>query len=293
MLPASASITEILLRADARGEPLGPYAVTFLVRRYVATGATELRGVLERGLTSALEGLATGHHPKADWLHTLCEAAAVSDDKRILDAVADAANGLRAEWPGRGAIAQSMRSVDACLTAAAILSAAPAGLQARTTTDHGLIGAAVDELERVIGIAYHPGEMLPRSVDRPEDADGGIEEHVAAATALLTAHDVTARLPYSMLAEELIQALRTSRGPEGPLYTERWSTERCALARVLCRLARLHDDEEYRRAAVIARSCDYRADAKAVLDAMAPQDAESAEGASMFGVAMDELVRAS
>ena len=35
---AAAPITDILLQADARGEPLGPAGVTFLVRRYAATG---------------------------------------------------------------------------------------------------------------------------------------------------------------------------------------------------------------------------------------------------------------
>jgi hypothetical protein len=275
MLTVAASITEILLRADARGEPLGPAGVTFLVRRYAATGAGELHGALERGLTGALEA----DHSSADWIHTLCEAAAVTDDERIADVVAAAAHTLRKRWPCRGAFADAMRTVDACLTAAACLGGGD------------LIGAAIDEMERAIGIAYQPGEMLPRSLLRPDDADGGIVEHVAAAAALLTAHDVTARLPYSMLAEELIQALRRPGGPggpEGPHYIER-----CALARVLCRLARLHDDEEYRHAAVIARSSDYRAEAKAMLDNMAPPPAAPIEEAAMFGVAIDELARAS
>jgi hypothetical protein len=280
MHTVAASIAEILLRADARGEPLGPAGVTFLVRRYAATGANELRGALERGLTGALEGLATGQLPGAAWMHALCEAAAVTDDDRILDAVAVAAHALRDGWPGRGAIADAMRSVDACLTAAVVLS------------DTNLIGAAVDELEGVMCTAYHPGEMLPRSLRRADAADGGLDEHVAAAAALLTAYDVTARLPYSMLAEELIQVMRrtggsdSSCGPEGPHHAVR-----CALARTLCRLARLHDDEEYRRAAVIARACDYRADARAVLDT-APH-VDPIEDVAMFGVAMDELARAS
>jgi hypothetical protein len=85
-----------------------------------------------------------------------------------------------------------------------------------------------------------------------------------------------------MLAEELIQPMRATGGPKGPHY-----------ARVLCRLARLHDDEDYRRTAVIARSTDYRAEAKAVLEDIPPPDSERSEDAAMLGLATDELVRAS
>ena len=157
-----------------------------------------------------------------------------------------------------------------------------------------LLGAAIDELERVVCLTYRPGERLPRLLRNPDADDGGVGEHVAAATALLTAHDMTARLPYSMLAEELMQAVRRSGGegahydltggPEGPHYE---------LARVMCRLARLHDDEDYRRTAVIARSSDYRAEAKAVLEEIPPPDGGRSEDAAMFGLATDELVRTS
>jgi hypothetical protein len=284
MPTAGVSITGILLQADARGEPLGPLALTFLVRRYAATGAEELRGALERGLTTGLEGLASENRNKAGWIQTLCEAAAVADDERIGDGVMRAARGLCAGWPSRGAIVDAMRDVDACLTAALVLD----------ERGRDVAGAAVDELERVMCIAYHPGEMLPRSLQNPEEPDGGIEEHVAAASALLTAHDLTARLPYSMLAEELIQAVRRPGGPHETGQAEGLNCAgRCALARVLGRLARLHDDDDYRRAAVIARSCDYRAEAKAELDAIAALPGASTEDAAMFGVAMDEVARPS
>ncbi len=152
-----------------------------------------------------------------------------------------------------------------------------------------LIAAAVDELERVICIAYHPGEMLPRSLRSPDEADGGVVEHVAAATALLTAYGLTTRLPYSMLAEELIQ-------PSARTCTRRERcgvATRCALARALCRLARLHDDDEYRRAAVMANARDYRAEAAALLDGMTAAHLDSSENAAIVGVALDELARAS
>ena len=259
-----ASITEMLLRADARGEALGPAALAFLVRRYAEAGGDDIRGAVERGLTHALDG-----DINAAWIHTLSEAAAVTDDERIVGAVAAAARRLRDGWPSRGTMVEAMRDIDACLAAAPLVGG-------------DLLGAAIDELERVVCLVYRPGERLPRTLRNPDSDDGGVEEHVASATALLTAHDVTARLPYSMLAEELTQLVRATGGPKGPHY-----------ARVLCRLARLHDDEDYRRTAVIARSTDYRAEAKAVLEDIPLPDSERSEDAAMLGLATDELVRAS
>jgi uncharacterized protein YyaL (SSP411 family) len=266
-----ASITEMLLRADARGEALGPAALAFLVRRYAEAGGDDIRGAVERGLTHALDG-----DINAAWIHTLSEAAAVTDDERIVSAVAAAARRLRDGWPSRGTMVEAMRDIDACLAAAPLVGG-------------DLLGAAIDELERVVCLAYRPGERLPRSLRNPDNDDGGVEEHVASATALLTAHDVTARLPYSMLAEELTQLVRAMGGPKGPHYAR----EGPHYARVLCRLARLHDDEEYRRTAVIAQSADYRAEAKAVLEDIPPPDSDHSEDAAMLGLATDELVRAS
>ena len=281
---AAAPITDILLQADARGEPLGPAGVTFLVRRYAATGADEIRDVLERGLTTALDRAEAGGRWDVDWVHALCEAAAVADDERIADAAAAAALSLRDEWPCRDGIADAARSVDACLTAAVFAGDRLSGRIEGQARD--LIAASVDELERVICIAYHPGEMLPRSLRSPDEADGGVVEHVAAATALLTAYGLTTRLPYSMLAEELIQPTQLHEAECG-------IATRCALARALCRLARLHDDDEYRRAAVMANARDYRAEAAALLDGMTAAQLDSSENAAIVGVALDELARAS
>lgn len=262
---AGAAITERLLRDDT---PLGPAALTFLMRRYATAGGDELRPALERGLTRALDQVAGGDSAPA-WIHVLCEAAAITDDDRIVDAVADASRALRAGWPCRGTLVDAMRNVDACLVAASLVGV-------------DLISPTIDELERVVALVYRPGERLPRSVRDPDADDGGIDEHVAAASALLTAHDLTERLPYSMLAEELIQPLRAAGGPKGPHYV-----------RVLCRLTRLHDDEDYRRAAVIAASSDYRAEARAVLeDIRLPDDADR-EDVALVGLATDELARTS
>jgi hypothetical protein len=262
---AGASIIESLLRGDA---PLGPDALTFLMRRYAATGDAQLRPALERGLTQALDQVVDGDSPAA-WIHVLCEAAAITDDERIADAVAGASRALRDQWPCRGSLRDAMRSVDACLAAASLVGS-------------DLVAASIDELERIVGLVYRPGERLPRTLQNPDGDDGGVEEHVAAATALLTAHDVTARLPYSMLAEELIQPVRAMGAPKGPHYVL-----------VLCRLARLHDDEEYARAAVVARESDYRAEARAILENVGRNVDANREDAALFGIVTDELARTS
>jgi hypothetical protein len=270
MAGASAFITESLLRGDA---PLGPAALTFLVRRYATAGGDELRPALERGLTQALDRVAGGDSAPA-WIHVLCEAAAVTDDERIVAAVADASRALRGGWPSRGSLLDATRSVDACLAAAILLD------------DRGFIGQTIDELERIVGLVYQPGERLPLSLRTPDEPDGGIEEHVTAASTLLTAHDLTARLPYSMLAEELIQPMRFDHQTGGvPI--------RCTFARVLGRLARLHDDEEYVRAAVVARSTDYRAEARTILEAVAHSVDANREDAALFAIVTDELARTS
>ena len=177
---AAAPITDILLQADARGEPLGPAGVTFLVRRYAATGADEIRDALERGIDRRARAR-WGRRPlgRATGCMRCVEAAAVADDERIADAAAAAALSLRDEWPCRDGIADAARSVDACLTAAVFAGIGfRAGSKDRPATSSR---RAVDELERVIGIAYQPGEMLPRSLRSPDEADGGVVEHVAAA----------------------------------------------------------------------------------------------------------------
>jgi hypothetical protein len=64
----------------------------------------------------------------------------------------------------------------------------------------------------------------------------------------------------------------------------------CEAARVFCRLARLHDDAEYRAAAILAPNADYRADASRLLAELAPRARARADGAAMYGVALREFV---
>ena len=50
------SVTDAVLQALARDEPLAAPALTFLLRRYGATGRDDLRDALEPALARAVEG---------------------------------------------------------------------------------------------------------------------------------------------------------------------------------------------------------------------------------------------
>jgi uncharacterized protein YyaL (SSP411 family) len=101
---------------------------------------------------------------------------------------------------------------------------------------------------------------------------GGLAAYVTLSFALLTAYDVSGRLPYSMLAEELVQfARRTLWDDAAACFTDTQldAVESCFLncdaARVLCGLAALHADDGYRAAAVIKPEAAYLDDAARIL----------------------------
>jgi hypothetical protein len=307
-------LTEAVLQAEAR-EPIGPAALTLLLRRYAATGLDDIRDALGRGLARGLDAIespdlrgpaydtkdvgpsfppplaghrassggpdeaqrakagSSGYNDLADWLTLFAEASSVSEDERMREAVSTLATRLRRAWPARGLVAPAMRSAGACLTAVQALE--------HSKDAHDLMAAAVDEMERIIGRVYRPGEPIARSLQQPDEADGEFSDHVDAASTLLTAHEITGRLPYSMLAEELMQsALRTS-------GTEDFFA-RCETARVFGRLAALHDDADYRKAAVIAGRADYRSDAERILESLSSSYRAFGAAAAIYGVALDE-----
>ena len=232
----------------------------------------ELRDALGPALAQALAlaGADATVIGRAAWLTLLVEATAVADDDRIHPAAVELIAALQAAWPAQTRIDELSASVEACLRAAEIV-------------DPGeLVQDAIDRLERVIGGSYRPGDGLMR--DR-----GGIrvrcsvDDHVRGASALLTAFELTGRLPYSMLAEELIAIATRDAGG---------FVIQCEAARVLCRLAALHDDPGYRGAAVIAAGADYRAEASRIL---AAESARAREGtpsaAAAYGLALLDLLK--
>jgi hypothetical protein len=264
---------------DAIGrDEVSPVAALFLLRHYVSTQRDDLRDPLGVALAQALAVTSdeTDTRARAAWLVLFVEAAAITDDDRILRAADALVGGLRAAWPvdsasAAGLIASAV-SVDACLRASSLFDPSE------------LVPPAIDELERSVGGAYRPGEsLLVARTFLVNDAEV-LATHVHAAAALLTAYEITGRLPYSMLAEELMHSCRRpSAGDEGDVQ--------CETARVLCRLAALHDDADYRRAAVLAPDADYKGDAARILRehnglAYAGQVARAAR----YGIALRELM---
>jgi hypothetical protein len=245
--------------------------VLFLLRHYLASGSDEARDALGIALASALERASDEPSivERAAWLTVFVEATAIAEDDRIGAAAQALAASLSSAWPAADGLRDGLASVDACLHASAVIGSAD------------LVPAAVDELERIVGGAYRPGTgLVERGSARASPAD-----HVHAASALLTAFEYTGRLPYSMLAEELIQIARREVASEADFVTC------CEAARALCRLAALHDAAEYRAAAIIASDADYRGDAARLLEIQAPHvEAVVLAHAALYGVALRELM---
>jgi hypothetical protein len=266
-------IVEAVLDALARGEQESPADLMLLLRRYVATGRPELSDAIGGALARALDGLAASEQSDdraPEWLTVLVAAAAISQDERLQEAVASTAAGIQRGWPGRGPLAFSFRGIEGCLAATGL-----GGGEA-------LAASAIDELERVVGRSYEPGEGL---------AGGELLDHSAAASALLTAFAAAGRLPYAMLADELIQFAR-----------RRWWNDQlggfnaefganCEMARVLCRMAVLHGDDGYREIAVLAPRADYARDARRTLERLSPASVEQGTNAALYALALDEYLK--
>ncbi len=243
--------------------PPDAIALILSLRHFATTDREEVRETLGQGLTAALASYADEptFSGRAAWLSLFRDAAALSDDARLPAAAGCLVASLRHDWHRPARVADTACAIEACLHAAD-LDPDAAG---------ALIAAAVDELERIVGRSYGPGEGI-----------GDYADHVRAAAALVTAYEVTGRLPYAMLAEELMQGSKRTPAPD------RGFTTACEAARVFCRLALLHDDAHYRASAVLAPNADYRADASRILAALAPS--ADAGAAAQYGLALSELL---
>jgi hypothetical protein len=243
--------------------PFDATALMFLLRHFAATDRDDVRDSLGQALTVSLAGYEDDKSiaGRAAWLSLFRVAAALSDDERLATAAGGLVASLRRDWRSGASVADAAASVEACLRAADL----------DTDAAGALITAAIDELERIVGQSYGPGEGI-----------GDYADHVRAAAALLTAYETAGRLPYAMLAEELMQTSKRT-----PASGRSFSID-CEAACVFCRLARLHDDAAYRAAAVLAPNADYRADASRLLAELAPR--ARADGAAMYGVALSEFV---
>jgi len=291
---ALAWIVDCVLGALAGGEPASPAGLTLLLRRYAATGRADLGDALGSALARALDRATSPDRPDAgqsEWLGVFVEAAAISEDERLPATAAALVVALRRSWPGKGALRPALRSIDACLIAAHL------------GNEDVVAVAAIDELERIVGASYEPGEGL---------VGGDLLDHAAASATLLTAFAIAGRLPYAMLAEELVQFARRTwwddpgggfrlerRTPNAARehverrteHAERFFLANCEAARVLCRLAALHADPEYRQMAVIAGQSDYAEDARRTLEALALDYRDRGTESAVYGLAIDEYLR--
>ena len=261
--------------AVAREEFMDAAVPAFLLRRYLGADEAELRETVGLALAQALTLAAadTTVLGRSGWLMLLVEATAVAEDERILPAAVELIAALRADWHAQSRIDEASASVDACLRAAGIVDAG------------GLVQDSIDQLERIVGGSYRPGDGLVRERGGIR-VRGSLDDHARAASALLTAFDVTGRLPYSMLAEELIVFARREPSLDAGLEIH------CAAARVLCRLAVLHDDPGYRGAAVIAGGADYRAEAAQVLAEQSRLvSSATTSAAAAYGLALLDLLK--
>jgi hypothetical protein len=218
----------------------------------------------------------------ASWVFVFVECAALSEDERLVQAVLHLAGELSRAWPSRGRIQPAMESIEACLVADRL--ARTLGRESRQLAE------AVDELERLVSLVYRPGEGVAVSIDERGTGCGDLADHVSSSSTLLTAFDATGRLPYSMLAEELIQIARRRWWNEAAgCFAAAPFASNCAAARVLCRLAALHRDDDYREAAVIASASEYGDDARRILDAIGASRAIDVDDAE-YAVALREYL---
>jgi hypothetical protein len=261
-----ATIAARVLAALDAGAPVDATSLSFLLRDYLGADRPGLQDTLGAALASALDQatIEPTIAGRAAWLTLFADAAAIADDQRIIGAAVRLIAGLRDAWPGMRRVDETSASVEACLRAAPIVSG------------DDLVPAAIDHLEHIIGGSYEPGDGVR----------GSANDQVLAASALLTAFEMTGRLPYSMLAEELMQIARRQPWPEADLVGQ------CEAARVLCRLAALHEDEAYRGAAVVATGVDYRADAARILATQSSRaQTASPAHAAAYGLALFDLLK--
>lgn len=264
-------MTSCVVGALERDENVPPAALQLLLKRFSATGRHDLAEHLGAALAREVDRKAPrSADGECDWLILFSEATVLSDDARLRDAVIELLPRVRIGW-SKGNVAAAMRAVEACLVSVNV-----AGVRA-------LAADAVDALERIVSGAYRPGEGMAHEAGATPFVRGGIDDHVCAASALLTAHALTGRLPYAMLADELMQgAVRVRSEQDVPFALD------CETARVFCRLALLHRDEEYRRTAILAVGTDYAEEATRMLTRLEPRARARGVESAPFGLALAE-----
>ena len=276
-------LTDDVLRALRDGAAATPDALSFLLRRYRATGRADVRDALEPALAIALEQPfdARSTRERAAFLSAFVEASSLADDARVLAGISALAARLHAEFGAPICVDDACAIVDACLAAGEVLD------------PRAIVPPAIDELERIIGAAYRPGEGLAHEPHVRETPRGRLCDHVGAASALLTAYRATARIPYAMLAEELMQFAWRARWDDEPGSLAGGApgggdefNVQCAAARVWWRLACLRAEDDYRTAAVIAPRTMSAVEAVRMLGAPRMESAARGLACATYGLAL-------
>ena len=142
-----------------------------------------------------------------------------------------------------------------------------------------LLPSTIDDLENLVRKSYEPGEGF---------LGARVDDQLHSAAAFLTAFDLTARLPYSMLAEELLQtARRTDWDEVRGAFRGDFAVNAIAV-QILCRLQALHRDDAYMASAVVARDSAYEHDAESILRLLTPIARQHSADAAEYGVALLE-----
>ncbi len=136
--------------------------------------------------------------------------------------------------------------------------------------------SVIDGLEGFVRGAYEPGEGLMGAT---------LDVHLRCASALLGAFELTGRLPYSMLAEEIMQTARRRWWDEEKTFRGDFASM-CLAVQVCCRLAALHRDADYAASAVVAVSPTYHEDATRMLAVLKSRYRDHRASAADYGLAL-------
>jgi len=149
------------------------------------------------------------------------------------------------------------------------------------TSVSAALPAAIDSLEALVRRQYEPGEGL---------LGQSCADHVRCCSALLAAFDLSGRIPYAMLAEELLRHAHRAWWQDTERSFGAGFDVDCVTLHVLCRLAELLATPDYRAAAVVAPASDYAGDARELAASVSSRSGEHPHDAAEFGAAMLEWV---
>jgi hypothetical protein len=283
-------------RALSEQDVQSPALLTFLLRRYAATGDPELLRALEPALAAAVH--AANDAPADDWpqwVLLFVEACAWSSDERLREALIALTDRVIRQDFTAGATGHLFRSISASLAGAA-MHPDPAAAREQ-------LRRAIHAMEDLVSASYQPGAGVAQEIPLRGNRARALSDQIEAAAALVSAYLESARLPYSMLAEEFVQfakrhwwdgtrgCFRSTGGEDEPL-TDLDFAANAASARLFCRLAHLHHDEGYRHAAVVAPDADYLADADRMIEVLAADAlTRCAPCVAVYGLALDDQLR--